>query len=130
MIDDSKVLRDFLLASSITVLTGSRIWAERDTPPPGYEPGLGNAICFKRRGGSELDESSAILGDSYQFKCYAGTEIAANALYRMLYDVLHEQRSSSILFAQVEVAGETLREQEDKSWIFVLTFFRVLVRNP
>ena len=65
-----KVIRDFLIAqATLTALTGTRIYGETATPPPGYNPGQGAAICFRRRGGID-DYSDALQVPSVQFKCY------------------------------------------------------------
>jgi hypothetical protein len=129
MINDSQKVRSYLLTkTALTALVSSRIYAERNNPPPGYTPGIGGAITFKRRGGAP-DYSGALVVPSYQFKCYAATEADANQVYRALYDALQEGKSADIKFAVLETVGETLREP-DSQWIYVLCFFTILVANP
>lgn len=128
MIDAPALMHDFLVAQpELTALTAGRIWAERAEPPTGYRPTDGPGLAFRIRGG-EMDYSSALMRISTQFKCYGTDEAAANALYRTLVDVLHDNQHFQFLSNQIEVMGQTLYEQ-DKGWPYVLCFFssRVLV---
>ena len=129
MINDSqKLLQHLQAVAGITALTTTaRIWAEEDYPPPDYNPGQGQALVFKRRGGGE-DHEGAILKPNYLFKCYGQTPSAANALYRALYDGLHQQASQYIKYAIQDQPGETVREI-DTRWPYVLVFYTILVAN-
>ena len=126
MIDIPDAIRDYLIAqSSLTALTAGRIWAERVTPVAGYVPAAGGAIAFITRGGAP--EYSGMLNPRVQFKCYGATEAAAAAVYRTLYDVLHDAKDGVIQSAQCEALGQMLTEQEPTPpWPFVLTYFRFL----
>ncbi len=127
MIDAPKIIRDYLAAQAgLTALTGTRIYAEVDTPPtPGYTPDDGGAVCFKIRGGS-VDYTAAILKASVQFKCYGATEVAANQVYRALHDALDEAAAGTFKSAIQENLGQTLQEP-DTGWYFTLVFFTVMV---
>lgn len=127
MIDvNIKVLEHLAANAPLCALTGNRIYAGRDTPPPGYDPSQGNAICFTSRGGNP-DYPDALLIVSFQFKCYAPSELDAFTLYRTLYDALHTQTSDFILHAESETFGQVL-EEPDTNWIFALAFFSVMLR--
>lgn len=125
MVDAAATLLTYLEAqSSLTALTSTRIWAETNEPPPGYEPAAGVAICFKTRGGPGFDEEDAILTSSFQFKIYGATRVLSRACYRALCDVLHSNRGAGILMGNLEAPGETLQEP-DTDWYFTLCFFTV-----
>lgn len=128
MIDTSTAIRDFLLANvTLGSLTGTRIFAERDTPPEGYQPADGAALCLKRRGGGH-DYEAVVLSPSYQFKCYGSDEAAANALYMALFEALNQQGNYLIKSAEQESQGQTLYEA-NTGWPFVLVYYRLQVLN-
>ncbi len=128
MIDAPDVIRDFLVdQGTLTAVTGTRIWAEVPTPPPGYTPADGPGIAFMIRGGV-VDYTGAVLIPSCQFKCYGEDEATAQSGYRALFDVLHEQRGEDIKFALMERPGQTLREPTN--WVFVLAYYTIFVSNP
>ncbi len=128
MIDTSEVIRAFLIIQPLlTALTGQRLWAERDTPPEGYALSAGPAICFKRRGGG-LDYEAVVLRPSVQFKCYGPSELAANQVYRALFDGLSRAGTGLILAAELETQGQTLYEP-DTGWPYVLAFFKFQIIN-
>ena len=130
MVDAPQVLLTHLnTLTRVTTLTSTRIWAETDTPPPGYTPADGAAICFRRRGGdADVTQEGGVLRDSYQFKIYGPTPLAANAAYRALFDGLHLGGGVGLISAALEAAGQTLREPET-DWPFVLTFFECFFIN-
>ncbi len=129
MVDASLTLLTHLEAqSALTALTSTRIWAETNEPPPGYEPTDGAAICFKTRGGPGFDEEDAVLTSSFQFKIYGSTRALSMACYRALVDALHSNRGSGILMGNLEAPGETLQEP-DTLWYFTLCFFTVIIIN-
>jgi len=111
----------------LTALTGTRIWAETETPPPGYTPADGAAICFSTRGGG-LDQEDAVVIPSVQFKVYAGTAYAAGQAYRALFDALHGGRGEGLLHGNLEAPGQALLEP-DTLWPYVLCFFEIMVFN-
>lgn len=125
----SKTLRDYLLTKAgLTALTGTRIYAEANTPAAGYKPSDGGAVCFKVRGGRP-EYVDVLLGPSVQFKCYGSSELVANQLYQALYDALHNAQTNAVRMARCEMLGQTLAEPES-GWPFVLTFFKVMIANP
>jgi hypothetical protein len=109
--------------SSLTALTSTRIYAERNYPIPGYTPADGACVVFRSRGG-RASYSSAILTNSYMFKCYDVDEADANALYRTLYDVLHDGKGSGLVRGGLEIAGQTLSDPMT-GWVYVMAFFEV-----
>ncbi len=128
MIDAEQIIRDFLVSSDLVAWTGARIYAGRDVPPEGYSlPTDGPCVVFKSRGGSP-DYDDALLRPSLQFKCYGDSEYTAMAVYRALYDVLHNGFNENILHAEVEVTGQPL-EEPDTRWRFVLCYFLAVIRQ-
>lgn len=135
MIDDHKILRDYLVADApLTALVADRIYAAREVPVKGWKPNSGACVVFKRRGGPPTGESGQVIIVSYQFKCYGGgandgqQTLSAEAVYRAVYDRLHFAQSYDILGAELEVGGNILPEPET-GWPFVLAFFRLRLRK-
>lgn len=128
IVDPASSLRTAILAmNSVTALVSTRVYAERDTPPVGYEPSDGRCIVFKARG-DDFDEEAAVIGISYQVKFYGETEAQAYDLYRTFYTAANFLKSGSILNMVKETGGQTLIEPETQ-WIFVLAFFYVQFLN-
>jgi hypothetical protein len=128
MIDALKIIRDFLLDSDdLWELTGDRIYAGRDQPPKGYDPGDGDCITFRIRGGRH-DYDDALLIPSVQFKCYGDTEVGSYGLYRALHDALYNEVNGNVLHAEEEMIGHTL-EEIDSEWIFTLCAFSLMIRR-
>lgn len=67
---------------------------------------------------------NGLMYPSVQFKCYGIDEIAANTVYRALFDTLHDRAFGSIRAAQCEVLGQTAQDA-DTLWPYVLTFFTI-----
>jgi len=132
MIDVTDMLATYLASqTTLTAITSTRLWQGRVTPPTGYRPSLGGAIAYRARGGPAPDYHSQIMRTSYQFKCYGESEKQANQVYRALYDVLQDKSYSSIIHAEMEVAGQELRERamEPNDWPYTLTFFMLSFRK-
>ena len=128
MIDALALIRAHLVAdATLLARVGERLYAGRDVPPSGYTPDDGAAITFLVRGGGP-DYDDALLLPSVQFKCYGTSELEANTTYRALVDALHNSRGASVLWAELEVLGGTLREP-DTEWVFVLVFFKIMLRQ-
>lgn len=108
-------------------LVGSRIWAGRIEPAPGYQPSQGAAITFAVRGGAP-DYSDAIVEPSVQFQCWGATEVQAETAYNTLFDAMQNAHNGVIAWARCEVLGQLLREPAT-GWPFVLTYFQVKLRN-
>jgi hypothetical protein len=122
VIDAAAVVKTYLGAqSALTAVIGSRLWAERSDPIPGYTPSQGGAIAFRARGG-EIDYTSQILENSWQFKCYGATEYQANQVYRALVDAFHNTHGGAMRRALLEVAGQPL-EEPGSEWVYVICFF-------
>ena len=128
MIDvNAKVLTLLEANVALVTLCGSRIYAGRDVPREGYNPGDGSAITFRVRGGPGFDEEDAILTPSFQFKCYGASEIAAQTCYRALVDALHNGYTADVQRGIQESVGQLL-EEPGTEWPFVLVFFTVWIR--
>ncbi len=126
MIDAAVVIQTYLLANApLVTLVGTRIYPERNVPPPGYKPSDGGCVVFRARGGQALAQGS-VLAPSVQFKCYGMDEPTANAVYRALYDAIERNDGLSgggngVKSCTIEALGQTLSEP-DTGWLFVLTF--------
>lgn len=128
MIDAPLLIRNYLTSkAALTARVGPRIYAERDVPPPAYKPGDGDAIAFKIRGG-RADYEDALLNPSVQFKVYSTSEASAWVTYRALHDALHNGYSATVLHAEEEGVGQCL-EEPDTDWVFVLSFFTIMLRQ-
>lgn len=131
MRDAPEAIRTYLTTCiSLTDLIGTRLYMETDTPGTGYTPAAGGALCLKIRGGAP-DYSDALVRLSLQAKCYGPSEQTAQAVYRALYDALHNTRRDGLVrWGQCEQVGVTLTEPETwpgAGWPFVLAFFTVYV---
>lgn len=127
MIDALQAIRDFLLAdAALTALVSTRVFAGRDVPPRGVQPGDGALITFRIRGGAP-DYENALLWPSVQIKCYGATEYTAEAVYRTLYDALQCARGEQVLHAELETLGGQLEEPET-GWFFTVSYWRLLIR--
>lgn len=129
MIDDIALVRTFLLAdTALAALVGTRIYGNRQDTPQGYTPaGDGPAIVFFRRGGQGSDEERSTVHRSYTFKCYAATALAADQLYRALYDALDRGSSYAIVDAKEEAPG-TLLEEPGTLWFYSRSNFAARLR--
>jgi len=127
LIDLPAAIRTHLLAeAAVVALTGTRIYAEEDTPPAGYKPGTdGTALCFRVRGGGP-DFPDARLMPSVLFRCYAANKPDAQELYRALYAALHGHCGATVRYGQIDMLGETLTDP-DTGFPFVLCAFRLAV---
>lgn len=127
MIDAADVLHDYLAAqASLTAVTGTRIWAQRNTPLPGYLPSQGGALVYRSRGGG-VNYAGVLLRTSWQMKCYGADVYGADAVYRALFDVLHEAQGSGLRWAQLEIAGQPLDDPQT-GWPYVLCFYETWMR--
>jgi hypothetical protein len=124
---NAKVLTLLEANTALVTLCGSRIYAGRDVPPPGYNPADGSAITFRVRGGPGFTLENPTLVPSFQFKCYGATELAATTCYRTLVDALHDGYSADVLRGIQESVGQLL-EEPGTEWPFVLVFFTVHIR--
>lgn len=135
MIDAQGVMLAFLEAqSSITALTGARIYAGRSEPPEGYKLSDGAAIVFKRRQDRPMDERGMAISSSFAFRFYGtGSNynaqlLSAEALYRATYEKLNFGINYGVLGAQIEGGPESLTEP-DTGWPVVVGFFRAQLRK-
>lgn len=129
MIDAPEVLLTYLAAQTpLTVLTGSRIWPQRINPIEGYLPSDGHALAFRSRGGGTLDYSGAIFTQSWTFKAYGESEREADRLYRVLFDVLNEAKTSGLYRATLEVGGQSLQEPI-VGWDYSLSYWTTLLQT-
>ena len=128
MIEPHELIRAFLAGdAALVALVSARIYAGRDVPPAGVEPGDGDCLTFKIRGGN-THYDDALLNPSVQFKSYSTSEAGAYAGYRALRDALHNGHDSNILHAEEEGLGQPL-EEPGTEWRYVLAFFTIMLRQ-
>jgi hypothetical protein len=128
LIDPLSTIRTHLLAqTALTALVVDRIYAGVVYPPAEYVAG-DYAITLNSRGG-QVGYDRLLLSESYTFKCYGATELAAMTLYRTLVDVLDDSSAGAIRYASLEISGYPLREPEPVNWPFVLCYFRVTLNT-
>ena len=127
-VDETKAVLDYLQAqSAITALTSTRLWADVDEPSPSYKPNDGVGICFKVRGGIDLDPN-VLMSPSLQFKIYGASEATCRQAARVLHDNFDERANKDILTVYRETMPVTLQEPET-DWIYCLVFYKVMVRS-
>jgi hypothetical protein len=128
-VDPPAELRAAIVAqNNISALTGPRVYAQRDTPPPGYTPEKERAICFKTRPLGEIDEEGQTITQSFQIKFYGKTETEAYDLYRTFFGGMNYLKNYRILMISQETPGQALFER-DTQWIFVQSFFMARFLN-
>jgi len=126
--DETQAVLDFLQAqAAVVTLVSTRLWADVEQPEKGYTPNAGPAICFKVRGGVDLDPG-VLLDPSFQFKIYGKSEAIARSAARTLHDNFEEKANKDILAVRRETLPVTLQETET-DWIYALVFYRVMVRS-
>lgn len=124
MIDAGVAIRTSLLTqTTLTSVISTRLWSESNTPGDGYIPAQGGGIAFKVRGGGTMYHNG-LINPSVQFKCYGDGLVAANTVYRALFDTLHDKAFGSIRGAYCEILGQTAIEPE-LQWPYVLTYFKI-----
>jgi hypothetical protein len=125
--DVAAAIRTCLVAKTgLAGVFGSRIYAQRSTPPVAYQPSQGAAICLLIRGG-QPNYSGALIEPSVQFKVYGASEAVAGAAYNALFDACHDKAGNGIVrWSRSEVLGQPLTEP-DSGWPFVLAFFKFWV---
>lgn len=135
MIDAQAVMLAFLEAqSSITTLTGTRIYAGRSEPPEGYNLAAGDAIVFKQRQSLPIGESGVAISASFAFRFYGtggndnAQRLRAKALADATYEALNFGTNYGVLGAQIESGPEPLTEP-DTGWPVVVAFFRAQLRK-
>lgn len=133
MVDAAKELGDFLAAqATLTALTGSRLYADSDYPPPTYDPTNGGALCWKVRqgAGSPLAtvEKTGVFSANFQFRCYGQDRAGADQVYRAVFDVLEGAGGSVLRHAIMNNPGSPLLDPES-DWPFVLVFYTVMFSN-
>lgn len=132
-VDETKAVLDFLQAqSALTAITSTRIWADVNKPPAGYKPSDGIGICFKVRGGVDLDPT-VLMDPSFQFKIYGiqpgeSPEVAVRNAARVLHDNFDGRANKDILTVRRETMPVTLQEP-DAGWTYALVFYKVMVRS-
>ena len=63
-----------------------------------------------------------------QFKCYGDSPLEANGVYQALADCLENDKTYEVMSATLESGSIDLREP-DTDWPYVLSFWRIVVRN-
>jgi hypothetical protein len=132
MVDSNAIISAYLRASgsSLYALCGARVYVP--ALPPKWENTAASLEVFRRGGSSQREHE--LHENSYQIKCYGGTNSMADAetVYRALYDRLHNINSIStahgaILWAHEEVIGQNVFDPAT-GIPYVLTFWNVTTK--
>jgi hypothetical protein len=129
MIDIDAKLRELLgKQTEITAIFGERIYIARSLPA-GYKVADGPALLAMVRGGSQA-YSSQMYWPSVQFRCYAGTEQAARAAGRALYDALNDTQARGCAWIRMEEGTlPVLMNEPGSNWPYMLAFFTLAMQN-
>lgn len=128
MIDEPLVLKDYLRSkSTLTMITGDRLWPQRNNPPKGYKPSHGGGIAFMTRGGT-LAADDCLANTSWRFKCYGKDEQDAWQVYRALVSVLHDAQEGDLMASGLDVLGQPFNEPST-GWDYVLCFFSTIMKS-
>lgn len=125
MTDVHEAIRDYLLTTTLAQRVGSRIYAGRDVPPPGYKPTDGPCVVFRARGG-DIRSDEALVQASIQCRCYGVSERDAYVTYNALVSALHARRGGLMRWAFLEIIGQPMTEPAT-GWDVILSFFSVWI---
>lgn len=132
MIDDIGTITTHLLAQAgLTAQTSTRIWGGLMEPPveAGYTPSVGGAVVFNRLPSRfAAHEEHKVLDNSYAFKTYGATPYAADVVYRALLDAFLGDQNYKLMNVDLETGGQLMTEP-DTGWHFVLSVWRLMVRQ-
>ena len=130
MIDAVAAIREVLLAdSALTAKVGDRIYLLH--LPEGHDFDQ-QAVVYSIRGGS-TDLYVPFIRPAIQLACWGKDSVAAQEVYRLVHDVLHDKSRVSVssgflLFSFEETHGQNLIDPDTKK-PFVLAFFRAIFRK-
>lgn len=130
MIDAVAAIRQVLLADGALVAkVGTRIYLQH--LPEGHDFDQ-QAIVYSIRGGS-TDLYVPFVRPSIQVQCWGKDSVAAQEIYRLTHDALHDRSlvsvsSGFLVYAFAEVFGQTIIDPDSKK-PFVLAFFRAIFRK-
>lgn len=130
MIDAVAAIREVLQADAALVAkVGERVHLMR--LPEGHDFDQ-QAVVFSVRGGSS-ELYVPFIRPAIQLACWGKDSIAAQEVYRLVHDALHDKSRVSVssgflVFAFSEVFGQTLIDPDTKK-PFVLAFFRAIFRK-
>ena len=95
------------------------------------------AIGFFVRGGVSTPYIPPIVDPSFQFDCWAASQIAAREVYGALYDVLQGIQSETItigattyrlMAAREEVSGQDVQDVENPGYHRVIAYFSLKIQ--
>lgn len=130
MIDAVAAIREILLADSALVAKVSdRVYSLRLPERHNFD---NQAVVYSIRGGS-TDLYVPFIRPSIQIQAWGKDSVAAQEIYRLVHDALHDKSRISVasgflVFAFAEVLGQTLIDPDSKR-PFVLAFFRAIFRK-
>lgn len=130
MIDAVAAIREILLADSALVAkVGERVHLMR--LPKGHDFNQ-QAVVLSVRGGS-TDLYVPFIRPSAQFQCWGKDSVAAQEVYRLLHDALHDKSRISVtsgylVYSFEEVHGQNLLDPDTKR-PYVVAMFRLILRK-
>ena len=130
MIDVPAAIREVLLAdAALVVKVGDRIYLLR--LPEGHDFDQ-QAVVYSIRGGS-TDLYVPFIRPAIQLACWGKDSVAAQEVYRLVHDVLHDKSRVSVssgflVYSFEESHGQNLIDPDTKK-PFLLAFFRAIFRK-
>jgi len=131
--DVNAIVRAWLVTqTTLTAKVSTRIYCPR-LPEGATLPAVG----FFVRGGLSTPYIPPIVDPSFQFDCWAATQIAAREVYGALYEVLQGVENQSIavggttyriLAAREEVQGQDVQDVEHPGYCRVIAFFALKIQ--
>jgi hypothetical protein len=132
LLDASAALGDFLAANSaLNTLTGGRLYADSDFPPPDYSPSAGGALCWKPRQSVDpfsTEENSGIYVVNFQLASFGADRSGAAAVDRAVFAALDGKGGAVMRFAKMDGPGSPLLTPVT-AWPVVLTFYTCKFAN-
>lgn len=130
--DVNKILRAWLVTTSLTDTVGQRIYCPR-LPERATLPAIG----FFVRGGGSNAHIPPVVEPSFQFDCWGKSPIEARSAYTALYDVLQGVENQKVTLSEVdyyiksaveEVQGQDIADADIPNYYRVIAFYRIIMQ--
>jgi hypothetical protein len=126
MVDLNAAIQTFMRRPAVVAFTDTRIWPGT-TPPAGYTPAAGPAVCFAIRGGP-MDATGRIALCSTVVRYYAASEEQSTDTWRASMDAWHDQKDGTVS-AQLDVLPQSLTDPSTRGWLFTFAIWTFRVKN-
>ena len=132
ILDASAALGDFLAANSaLNTLTGGRLYADSDYPPPDYIPSIGGAVAWKPRQSVapfDTQENSGIYVVNFRIASFGEDRAQAAEVDRAVFAALDQKGGAVMRYATLDGPGSPLLTPIT-NWPMVLTFYTCKFAN-